>query len=116
MRKTLRQSEALLLQGKSIVICPDVNYSDTGATMGQTYAGFLALDKAYRASTGRPLAFVPVHCSAARHRVCFGAPVYCEENSRSGRQQAAQVLACRVNAMAAQCGDASSEVQELALE
>ena len=120
VRKTLRQSETLLLQGKSVVICPDVNYSDTGATMGQTYVGFLALDKAYRDSTGRPLAFVPVHCSAARHRVCFGEPVYCKGNSRSDRQQAAQMLVCRVNAMAAQCGDAASQVaseeQKLALE
>ena len=106
VRKTMRLSQELLLKGESIVICPDVDYANTGSLMGETYAGFLALDQYYRKETGHPLAFVPVHCSSAYRKICIGEPVYCTGSSRKERRKAAQILAHRVNVMACSCGDA----------
>lgn len=106
VRKTMRLSQELLLKGESIVICPDVDYANTGSLMGETYAGFLALDQYYRKETGHPLAFVPVHCSSAYRKICIGEPVYCTGSGRKERRKAAQILAHRVNVMACSCGDA----------
>lgn len=103
VRETMRQSEALLARGESLVICPDVDYSADSAAMGETYTGFLALGDAYERKTGQALRFVPVHCSANNKALCLGAPVTCQ--GRSQRRQAAAALAEEINAMAAQRGD-----------
>lgn len=103
VRETMRQSEALLARGESLVICPDVDYSADSAAMGETYTGFLALGDAYERKTGQALRFVPVHCSAKNKALCLGTPVTC--SGRGQRRRAAAALAEEINAMAEQNGD-----------
>lgn len=111
IRDTMRQSVDLLAAGESLVICPDVAYSDDGAAIGETYLGFLMLEKYCYAKTGRHVAFVPLHCSAARKEVVAGRPVYCTDEQgapatgKEARRLAAADLRGQMNALAAACGD-----------
>ncbi len=111
IRETMRQSAALLEQGESLAICPDVAYSDSGAAMGQTYNGFLMLEKYCFARTGQHVAFVPLHCSPSQKALVAGRPVYCVGGDgrpavdKKARQSAAEALRAEHNRLAARCGD-----------
>lgn len=61
--RTFWQSLNVLKEGKSLLICPDIDYTDTGESMGEMHLGFLNLDKFYYEQTGNHLAFVPLYVS-----------------------------------------------------
>ena len=69
------------------------------------------LEKYCYAKTGRHVAFVPLHCSAARKEVVAGRPVYCTDEQgapatgQEARRLAAADLRGQMNALAAACGD-----------
>lgn len=74
--KTFRQSIAALTQGQSLLISPDVDYTETDSNMGEMYNGFLDLEKYYLKQTGNHLAFVPLHISKREHCLYEGEAVY----------------------------------------
>ncbi len=109
LRETMRQSQELLAQGESLVICPDVDYSSDSGQMGEAYTGFLALEGAYCRRTGTHLPFVPVHCCEQNGSITLGEPVYCVpqegEAPKQVRQRTAQLLIQRMNELAVASGD-----------
>ena len=74
--KTFRQSISALTEGQSLLICPDIEYTDTGSSMNEMYHGFLDLEKNYRKQTNRHLAFVPLHISESKHCIHIGEAIY----------------------------------------
>lgn len=107
VRDTMQLSAQLLAKGESLVICPDVDYSNSSDEMGQSYTGFLMLEKYYYQRTGCHLPFVPVYCDGANQVLQLGEPVYCVRSgkpdlSHASRLHSAELLAGRINEMAAQ--------------
>ncbi len=60
--ETMRDSVQTLEKGRSVLLCPDRDYSSAEVDVGEIYTGFLHLEKRFYRQTGRHLAFVPVHC------------------------------------------------------
>lgn len=108
--KTMQLSQQALCNGESLIICPDVEYSDSSPGMGKMYTGFLKLEQEYFAQTGRHLAFVPTHCSPSQKRFYIGQPVYFEggENFSRQRKVVAQSLQEAINTL----GRAAGDIQE----
>lgn len=107
VRDTMQVSAQLLARGESLVICPDIDYSNNSDEMGQSYTGFLMLEKYYHRSTGGHLPFVPVYCDGTNRVLQLGEAVYCVRDgkpdlSHTSRLRSAELLAERINEMAAQ--------------
>jgi len=106
VRDTMQLSAQLLARGESLVICPDIDYSNSSDEMGQSYTGFLMLEKYYYQRTGGHLPFVPVYCDGTNRVLQLGQPVYCVRGdkpdlSHASRLHSAELLAGRINEMAA---------------
>ncbi len=69
---TFKQSLAALTSGQSLLICPDINYTDTSPNIGEIYTGFLYLDKIYYKKTGQHLSFVPLYVNSEKRHICIG--------------------------------------------
>lgn len=74
--KTFRLSFSALNKGKSLLICPDIDYASTDTAMGQMYDGFLNLEKYYFREKGRHLGFIPLHISDRDSCIYAGKTVY----------------------------------------
>ena len=74
--KTIRSSVSALIDGESLLICPDVDYSDKSFNMGDMHDGFLNLEKYYWKETGYHLAFIPLCISKCKHRIYVQEAVY----------------------------------------
>lgn len=57
---TLRATLQALKQGDSVILYPDINYTDTSDAPGDFYRGYLLLGTMYHRATGRNLQFVPL--------------------------------------------------------
>lgn len=75
IRNTFQETVAALLAGDSVLIFPDVDYTDTSGGVGEVYEGFLLLERFWRKVSERPLRFVPLHLDAAKRRITSGAEV-----------------------------------------
>ncbi len=108
---TFRASVAALKEGRSVVICPDEQYADPSAAMGEMYAGFLGLAKLYYKKTGLSLSFVPVCCSAKQEALVFGGAVRfdAQRDFAAEQQRMAEALRDGINQMALRCGDITEE-------
>ena len=67
---TLRRSVAALKAGESVLISPDIDYTDSGSGMGVMHEGFLHVEKFFSAETATHASFVPVHIDR-RHRAIY---------------------------------------------
>ncbi len=91
--ETFKESVNSLIQGQSLLICPDIDYTDASSQMGEMYRGFLDLEKYYRKRTGKHLAFIPLQISAVRRRIRIGRAVYLHaEDFKQGKEQAYALL------------------------
>ena len=88
--KTFRQSVQALSEGENLLICPDIDYTDTSSSMGEMYHGFLNLEKYYFKKTGSHLAFVPVHISKRRHCIYMGEAI-CFKTENDFKQEKIKV-------------------------
>ncbi|MCX7614346.1 MAG: hypothetical protein N2Z65_01160 [Clostridiales bacterium] len=79
--KTYRYSLAALMDGDNLLICPDIDYTDSSPDMGKMYHGFLDLEKYYIKETGRHLAFVPLHISKKARCIYAGRAIYYANNN-----------------------------------
>ena len=87
IRETMSLSQQALERGESLLICPDVDYSNSQEETGKIYQGFLRLEKDYFKRTGQHLAFVPMACAKKGRKILFGAPVYFEDSPLFKQQQ-----------------------------
>ena len=72
---TFKESVAALQAGDSILIFPDVDYTDGSEGIGEIYDGFLLLERFWRKASARPLRFVPLRLDAdCRGRGCVLRP------------------------------------------
>ena len=69
---TLRRTVAALEAGESVLISPDIDYTDTGSGMGVMHEGFLHVEKFFSAQTGAHASFVPVHIDRAHRAIYVG--------------------------------------------
>lgn len=70
--KTFKQSISILIHGQSLLISPDIDYTDTNLNMGEMYNGFLDLERYYMQQTGKHLNFVPLLISKRKHCIYVG--------------------------------------------
>ena len=72
---TFRETVAALQAGDSVVIFPDVDYTDNAEGIGEVYDGFLLLERFWRKASDQPLQFVPLRLDAAARHISEGRPV-----------------------------------------
>ena len=72
---TFRETTAALQAGESILLFPDVDYTDSSAGIGEGYDGFLLIERFWRRVSDMPLDFVPLRTDAATRHISAGAPV-----------------------------------------
>lgn len=72
---TFRETVAALRAGESVLIFPDVDYTDSSGGIGEVYDGFLLLERFWRKTSDRPLRFVPLRLDAASRRITEGRAV-----------------------------------------
>jgi hypothetical protein len=87
--QTFRQSVTVLEQGESILIAPDINYTEKKMAMGDMHRGFLFLDRFYARETGRHVPFIPLHVSKHAHCIFVGRPILFSAGTPFSDQQAA---------------------------
>ena len=73
--QTFRQTIAALQAGESVLIFPDVDYTDDSGGIGEIYDGFLLTDRFWRKVSKEPLRFVPLRLDAASRRITEGRAV-----------------------------------------
>jgi len=72
---TFKETIAALKAGESVLVFPDVDYTDTSRGIGEVYDGFLLLERFWRKTEARPLRFVPLRMDAAARRITQGRAV-----------------------------------------
>lgn len=104
---TIRESVDKLKDGESIIIFPDIDYTDSSATVKKLYEGFLFLEKYYYQETGNHLAFVPMYVSKRKRKIVVSEPIYFSGDLpfRAERKVIIQKIQERLNELAVQCGD-----------
>lgn len=73
--ETFRETVAALQAGDSVLIFPDVDYTDTSSGIGEVYNGFLLIERFWRKVSEQPLDFIPLRLDAASRRMTAGRPV-----------------------------------------
>lgn len=73
--ETFRETVAALQAGNSVLIFPDVDYTDTSSGIGEVYDGFLLVERFWRKVSAEPLSFVPLRLDAGTRRIAAGPPV-----------------------------------------
>ena len=114
IRKTMEESGKALRRGESLLICPDVDYTDRSPKVGRIYRGFLHLDREYFQECQAHLSFIPVFCSKQEKRVVLGNAV-----RFPGKESFHQECCFMVNALQAEwnrlgslCGDLAGKTED----
>jgi len=105
--QTFRQSVAALQKGESVVIFPDVEYSDTSSRTKEMYEGFLYLEKYYYKATGQHVCFVPLYASKNKKIIIATPPIYFRDGKdfNEERQIVYQKIHAQLNQSAKDYGD-----------
>lgn len=72
---TFKETVAALQAGDSVLIFPDMDYTDDSDTIGAVYDGFLLTDRFWRRVSDEPLNFVPLRLDHRTRRITAGPPV-----------------------------------------
>ena len=75
IKETFLATVAALRSGDSVLIFPDVDYTDSSDGIGTIYDGFLLIDRFWRRITQDPLDFVPLRLDTAARRITAGEAV-----------------------------------------
>lgn len=99
---TFKQSITALTNSQSILICPNIEYTDTSDNIGEIYSGFLNLEKYYYKQTGQHLAFVPLYLNHGKRMIIQGNAVFFpgEEAFEKEKAQMAEHLRQEINSLA----------------
>ena len=65
-----------LLNGESIIVWPDINYTQKTGIVEKIYPGFLLLGEMYLKQTGRPLPIVPLTLRKDLHVITSSASLF----------------------------------------
>lgn len=108
--QTLKDSTQALVQGDSLLICPDLDYADPSPAIGEIYTGFLHLEKHYYKACGEHLPFTPVYCSRRNKTVVAGEPLRFPDGIPFSheRDKMAERIAIAINELGRRCGDIAS--------
>lgn len=79
--RTFQETVAALQAGDSVLIFPDVDYTDASSGIGEVYDGFLLTERFWRKQSEKPLAFVPLRLDAASRRIAAGRAVYFDRSA-----------------------------------
>lgn len=74
--QTMNESVEALENGSSILIFPDVDYSDDSQEMKEIYDGFLYIEKYYYRKTKQHVPFVPIVALNESNEIRVGEPIY----------------------------------------
>ena len=72
---TFKETVAALRAGDSVLIFPDVDYTDDSDSIGAVYDGFLLTDRFWRRASDEPLDFIPLRLDHHTRRITAGPPV-----------------------------------------
>ncbi len=72
---TFKETVEALQAGESVLIFPDVDYTDDSGGIGEVYDGFLLLERFWRKKSEEPLDFVPLRLDAAARHMTEGRTV-----------------------------------------
>jgi hypothetical protein len=99
IRHTISQTMDALKKGQSIVIFPDVDYSNSSKDMGDIYTGFLQLERFYYRSQKAHLKFVPLAVDTEKKALIIGDPITFMdgESFMDGKLRVAQELTDSIN-------------------
>ena len=75
IRETFRETVEALRVGDSVLIFPDVEYTDESGDVGEVYEGFLLLERFWRRASDQPLKFVPLRLDPVGRRITAGEAV-----------------------------------------
>lgn len=105
--QTFKLSVEALQKGESIVIFPDVDYTDSSAETKDFYEGFLLLERYYFKATGKHVAFVPLFVSKGEKILTTSKPIYFkdEQDFNEQKSQVLKEIQALLNNMAKACGD-----------
>ena len=90
IRETFRESVDTLLAGDSVLIFPDVDYTDESGDVGEVYEGFLLLERYWRRASDLPLKFVPLRMDVDGKRITAGKAV-CFDRSAQWKMEMQRV-------------------------
>lgn len=75
IKETFRSTISALQAGDSVLIFPDVDYTDSTDGIGAVYDGFLLIDRFWSKVSREPLDFVPLRLDTAARRITAGKAV-----------------------------------------
>jgi len=104
---TLKQSVDYLKKGESVIIFPDVDYSDNSGLIKEMYYGFLSLEKYYYKETNKHLCFVPLYVSKNKRLIIANRLFYFQDNIdfEIERKRVYQEIKDNLIELAKRCGD-----------
>ena len=88
---TMKTSLSYLLQGDSLIVFPDVDYTGSYAQPSEIYDGFLYLGELYHKKTGGTLRFVPLVIDDETRQISAGEPIIIENYRQEGKAVAAKI-------------------------
>lgn len=74
--ETMNASVEALRKGNSLLIFPDIDYSDNSAEIKEIYDGFLYVEKYYYRETKQHIPFVPIVAVKGTNEIRVGEPIY----------------------------------------
>ena len=77
---TLNLSAELLAKGESIVVFPDIGYTDETFTAGSMYTGYLHVIPKVRKLTGKTVPIIPLYCPYGSRKLVCGEPIWFSED------------------------------------
>lgn len=104
---TFQLSVKAMLKGESIVIFPDVHYSDPSSRIKEMYDGFVHLEKYYYRASGQHVCFVPLYVSKNKRLILANEQIYFREGAdyNAERKRVCQKIKESLNDLAKKCGD-----------
>lgn len=72
---TLKTTLNYLLNGESVIVFPDIEYTNKSSEIGDIYEGFLLLEKPYFKATGTHLEFIPLLIDETKREIVEQPPV-----------------------------------------
>lgn len=93
---TIRIALRYLLSGESVIVWPDVNYTQTTGAVEEIYSGFLILGEMYLKQTGKSLPFVPVILDDDAKQITTDSAIYVNSYA-SDSERAARELSCAIS-------------------
>lgn len=102
--KTIEDSVDALINNESVIIFPDIDYTNKEPYTGRLYSGFAKIDKLYFEKTNKHVSFIPVYISKSKKKMILGEKFTVNDNNES-LKQIAIIMQDGLNELAAKCGD-----------